>query len=813
MEFMKDLENFQIPKERFLRIMPELCNILEMVLKNQVTNSPFARNILNCYHNYLELNVFTQKELLNVDFIKLVMNLLTIPHLDRELHILVINCIIELINKISLNDDTNDIENSFEDNPINYKWFIYHEVRLLEPAVQIEPKNQERLQNFCCLFSYLCEKMLLMLFGITDTKALHNTSPDSMQNVVDTFEYEKWDVIECLNLVLNLINGQHFFVIDPCLHLWSTIGKLLHYASERVVEKFQAYIERFLEIIINAVKVDINIPQKHQSTHPTYLNRRKVSLSVSKLASVIKLDGFYEYLYELVVTSRANKSNIAESALYIIHDIIYYIPYKTAIEPSENTSLKLVAYICTKSSELKATARYFGISLIGDLLCKFDQEVGIMEDIMKFLISALEEKSYIAEAAAISLGKIFNEQWIKAVTRYDLLIEIGYNMERYNITKETNLLLLRGMSEVLDHLTDATFQNVMKQLLILQLNPLLSLLLKKMERNQLNFNLNNLQKPLTWIQRATALLRNITPMHKVNEKHPTVHPIVSILNEFWPILLEIMETFTDYKIALNEINKFICSLIRIAGCDSVHLIDQLIRRVILYYQYHTQSSFLIISKMLIEVFIDSADYKKIVAMMDKLSVITMTIISQHPQRLYILLDFFALCFTFLNMSPLLYFRSDFHEIVMRLTLYGCISMRDVVVEASLKLLSAKLNWGLERHRGSLRCRSLVRSFARKHSSDIVLAILLIYLERGKRSQPLPFAAKVIISLKSILFKDEFTSSFHIAIDLLVANGPQYHALDLDRNHLINAVLFTNNVSKMLSVLQNLSYYSKISISY
>lgn len=311
--------------------------------------------------------------------------------------------------------------------------------------------------------------------------------------------------------------------------------------------------------------------------------------------------------------------------------------------------------------------RYTSIMLLGELSEWIDNHPESLQAVLNFLLYSLNQKNGLAAAAATALTQICTACKSRMTCHLNGLLVIAASLDSYQITNESAISLLKGISIIVGRLQIDQLAQPLQDLCSYQIGPLRELeeANSKVERHQRT-------DPSYLLDRIAAIVRYTDPDVRENEEHPCF----AILCEVWPIISEIFNNYqTDSRIMERS-----CRCIRYAmrsiGKQAAPLLGPLVKQIVGLYAAQNHSCFLYLGSILVDEFANVSEQctQGLLDMMqafiqptfDRLQ--TVNGLKNNPDTVD---DFFRLCSRFLQRCPLPFLRSPIVTPILQCALLAC----------------------------------------------------------------------------------------------------------------------------------------------
>lgn len=328
---------------------------------------------------------------------------------------------------------------------------------------------------------------------------------------------------------------------------------------------------------------------------------------------------------------------------------------------------KVVEAILNLQENTHIAFRYTAIMLLGELSEWIDNHPQTLEAVLNFLLYSLHQKNGLAAAAAAALTQICTICKTRMTCHLSGLIQIAGSLDNFEITNESAISLLKGISIIVGRLPLSQLASPLQELCSFQLVPLQTLLSAnvKVDKNQRS-------DPGFWLDRLAAILRHTNPDVREND----VHPCLAIMMETWPSISLI---FTKYQSDLRIMERT-CRLVRYAmrsiGKQGAPLLEPLVKQIVELYAIHHHSCFLYLGSILVDEFANVSDQctQGLLDMMQAFIEPTFARLraenglKNNPDTVD---DFFRLCSRFLQRCPIPFLQSPIVTPIIQCALLAC----------------------------------------------------------------------------------------------------------------------------------------------
>lgn len=339
--------------------------------------------------------------------------------------------------------------------------------------------------------------------------------------------------------------------------------------------------------------------------------------------------------------------------------------------------------------------RYTSIMLLGELSEWIDNHPHSLEAVLNFLLYSLNQKNGLAAAAATALTQICTACKSRMTCHLDGLLHIAASLDSYQITNESAINLLKGISIIVGRLPIDQLPQKLQELCSFQIGPLRALV-------EANVKVDRHQRtdPSYWLDRIAAIIRYTDPDVRENDEHPCF----AVLWEVWPIISQI---FTKYQTDARIMERS-CRCIRYAmrsiGKQAAPLLERepLVKQIVEMYATHHHSCFLYLGSILVDEFanVNEQCTQGLLDMMQAfiqptfIRLQTENGLKNNPDTVD---DFFRLCSRFLQRCPLPFLQSTIVTPILQCALLACTLDHKDANLSVMKFFYSLLNCGRPQH--------------------------------------------------------------------------------------------------------------------
>lgn len=401
--------------------------------------------------------------------------------------------------------------------------------------------------------------------------------------------------------------------------------------------------------------------------------------------------------------------------------------------------------------------RYTSIMLLGELSEWIDNHPESLEAVLNFLLFSLNQKNGLAAAAAQALTMICTACKSRMTCHLNGLVQIAANLDSYEISNESAINLLKGISIIVGRLPVEQMRQPLQELCSFQITPLRALLEAnvKVDRHQRS-------DPSYWLDRLAAIIRYTDPDVRDSE----THPCFVVLCEVWPIISELLNKYQTELSIMERACRCLRYAMRSIGKQAAPMLEPLVKQIVELYARHHHSCFLYLGSILVDEFANVSDQctQGLLDMMQAFVEPTFARLQaenglkNNPDTVD---DFFRLCARFLQRCSIPFLQSAIVSPIIRCALLACTLDHKDANLSVMKFFYSLLNCG--RHHSSGKSNSdnnptvaatnaqkqhLVHQIVQAHGEALVVNLInasIYYLHSYMMSD----VADVLLEIKQI----------------------------------------------------------------
>ncbi|KAL5279891.1 Trn-SR family protein [Megaselia abdita] len=712
---------------------PQISEFLKFCMNSYGANPRYMNKILKCFNSWVRYSLVSPEFIGTSPLTQQVFSLLNSPDTTRELHDTAADCMCTLLTTFLLE---NIVHNQNPPQQGITEMDIFNGILALENAyhTSVAHEDTDKVSNYCRIFTVLGE-----------------TYVEKMISSEMTPHYS----IKALDLVLVCVGHFDYDIAEITFNLWYQLSDELYTKnSDQLNSFFKPYIERLIGALYRHAKMESDHTGLIDETESFYDFRQKVSQLIKDVAFIVGSGSIFKQMF-LILQEPSTTWESTESALFVMQNVA------KNILPEENEVIpKVVEAILNLPENTHIAVRYTSIMLLGELCDWIDSHPQSLQAVLNFLLFSLQQKNGLAPAAAISLTHICSANREQMTYHITGLIEISRSLDNFEISNELAIGLLKGFSLILSKVQAPQLQPVLREICSFQFLPLARIVeevsveaVQKGERND----------PSYWIDRACAIIRHTNP----NIRSTDIHPSVQILTDAWPLLSQVLEKYqTDVRI-IERTCRLIRYGLRMVGKQASHLLEPLVKQMVLLYNQHRHSCFLYLGSILVDEFARLDDcINGLLEMLKAFIEPTFNMLQMdnglknNPNTVD---DFFRLCSRFIECLPIAFLQSPLVTPIFQCALLSCSLDHTDAHTSVMKFFCNLLKCGKPNYRYP-EIRDIVRGIIAQNGDALVVNLIhasIFYLH----SYMLPDVADVLYELK-LVDKDNMEKYLCTALDAL-----------------------------------------------
>ncbi|KAI5710623.1 hypothetical protein M8J75_010212 [Diaphorina citri] len=494
-------------------------------------------------------------------------------------------------------------------------------------------EDLEKCMNYCKLFTELAESLLDRIVNESMTKQ----QPFS---------------IKALDLVLICVGHHDYEVASITFRLWYRLSEILYVKNDdSLTVLFKPHVERLIGALCKHCQLEPDLEGLLEEDHDFYDFRLKVSELVKDVVFIVGSSTCFRHMFNSL-----HENNVmweqTEAALYIMQSVA-----KNVLPEENDVVPKVVEAILHLPPSTHIAVRYTSLLLLGELCEWIDKHPHTLETILNFLLHCLQQPG-LASVTANALQSISTACCTHMVGHFNGLLQIIQCLDTLSISNDAAIGLLKGVAIIVSDMPQDQISEALKQLCLVQVKPLCELIEKQIKPEK-----NKKSDPVIWLDRLAAIFKHTSP-RIMSEPHPCQ----GVITELWPVLSKTCETYQQDARVMEHSSRCLRYAIRCVGKDFAHLLEPLVKQIVVLYSKHPHSSFLYLGSILVDEYATSHCVSGLLDMVQAFLPPTYAILQEedglknHPDTVD---DLFRLCTRFLQRAPIAFLTSSFISSVMQ----------------------------------------------------------------------------------------------------------------------------------------------------
>ncbi|XP_064600886.1 LOW QUALITY PROTEIN: transportin-3-like [Liolophura sinensis] len=486
--------------------------------------------------------------------------------------------------------------------------------------MSVAEEDMDKSVNYCRIFTEMAESVLESLVS-TPTQGLGD--------------------FRILELLLTCVGHHQYEVAEITFNFWYRLSEDLYQKNdEHITSLFKPFIQRLVIALCRHCQIDPDHEGVPNESDDFYDFRIKSSELIKDIVFIVGPLSCFTHMFENL-KAPSTTWDMSEASLFVMSAVAKNIlPEENEIVP------QVIQAILSLPENTHIAVRHTSIQLIGELCEWIEHHKQVLEPVLQFLLSGLQNPQ-LATVAATSLQSVCSMCRDQMTDHFTGLIQIVQAVDSFSVSNEAALGLLKGTATILGRMPHDKVTEGLKQLCSFQLTPLQKLLEEETGPPTKDKN----KDPTVWLDRLAAIFRHTNPT--INNGQ--IHPCQPVIQEVWPVLSAACE---KYQADVRVIERF-CRCVRFAvrcvGKGSASLLTPLVSQMVTLYQSHQHSCFLYLGSILVDEYGgDQSCVPGLLEMLQAFCVPTFKILEEpnglrnHPDTVD---DLFRLALRFTQRSP------------------------------------------------------------------------------------------------------------------------------------------------------------------
>lgn len=609
-----------------------VTEFLKVCLSNSGENSQIHIRILRCFTSWVSVQAITLPDVAENMVVAHAFHVLTNHQAVPAVHEAATDCVCALLQCLEDNNNQQTLELQ-----------LFSSVMALEESfhLSVAHEDQEKSMNYCRIFTELAESFL---------EKIVNGSCNNKPHFA----------LKILDLVLTCVGHHDYEVAEITFNLWYRLSEELYQKNnDSVTLLFKPYVERLIEALCRHCQMEPDHEGLLDDADEFSDFRVKVSELIKDVVFIVGSSNCFRQMF-LSLQRPGVTWDSSEAALFVMQSVA------KNILPEENDVVpKVVEAILNLPQTTHIAVRHTSVLLLGELCEWIEKHPQSLEPILNFLLFCLQQPQ-LATAAASALQNICSSCRDHMAVHFNGLVQIIQSLDTFSISNEAAIGLLKGVSVILGRMPPDQIQQAMKQICFFQINPLCQLV-----ENDVKTEKGTKTDPVLWLDRLAAIFRHTKPVVENGE----VHPCQSVITEVWPVLSNTCNKYQADIRVMERCCRCLRFAVRCVGKQSAHLLEPLVKQIVMLYQVYQHSCFLYLGSILVDEY--ASEPGCVQGLLDMLQAFlgpTFTILQEangmknHPDTVD---DFFRLCARFLQRAPVAFLQSATLSSILQCALLAC----------------------------------------------------------------------------------------------------------------------------------------------
>uniref|UniRef100_A0A8D8ZEZ3 Transportin-3 n=1 Tax=Cacopsylla melanoneura TaxID=428564 RepID=A0A8D8ZEZ3_9HEMI len=601
-----------------------VLEFLKTCQANSGDNVTLQTRVLKCYTSWLNANAISLSDITNDVVIVSAFQVLSNHQSSGTLHDAATDCISALLPIIEFN-------NNFDAVNLN----VFTCILSLEEQfhLSVAHEEQEKCMNYCKLFTELAESLLDRIVR---------------ESILDQLSFS----IKALDLVLICVGHHDYEVASITFRLWYRLSEILYAKNdESLTLKFKPHVERLIGALCKHCQIEPDLEGLLEEDHDFYDFRLKVSELVKDVVFIVGSSTCFRHMFNSLQENNVMWEQ-TEAALYIMQSVA-----KNVLPEENDVVPKVVEAILHLPPNTHIAVRYTSLLLLGELCEWIDKHPHTLETILNFLLHCLQQPG-LASVTANALQSISTACCTHMVAHFNGLLQIIRCLDTLTITNDAAIGLLKGVAIIVSDMPPDQISGALKELCLVQVKPLCELIEKQTKPEK-----NKKSDPVLWLDRLAAIFKHTSP--RTMSEPP---PCQGVITELWPVLSRTCDTYQEDARIMEHACRCLRYAIRCVGKDFTHLLEPLVKQMVVLYSKHPHSSFLYLGSILVDEYATTHCVAGLLDMVQAFLPPTYNLLQQedglknHPDTVD---DLFRLSTRFLQRAPMAFLTSNFISSVMQ----------------------------------------------------------------------------------------------------------------------------------------------------
>lgn len=599
---------------------PMLVQLLTAVMEAALDDSKTKERVMHCLGSWLSVYAIPQQHLIGSKLLHLPFAIMANHETPLILHNAATECICSALIAV-------------EDLSKNYHLaqMLYEGVTsLLEPYhMSVAIQDLEKSMNYCRIFTEMAETFLEAMIATPN---------------------QGFGDLRTLELLLTCIGHHHFEVADITFNFWNRLSEVLYDENKpEIIAVFQPYVQRLVIALCRLCQYESSqdgLPDEADDFDDFRVR------SVDLVKDVEFIVGAANIIVQMFETLKGSGSGtpwqVAEAAIFIMAAVAKYIDLT-----EESAVPQVIQGITGQQPGTHLAVLHSSMKLIGEFSKWINVHPQLLEPSMQFLLNGLHH-SKLSTIAAESIQKLCSVCAEHMVAQFSGLLLVVQAIDTLNVTLSAGLGLLKACSLILARLSFADIAEGVRQLCILQVEPLNKII----SLGDVRVNRDEKQTdPSVWLDRLSVIFRHTTP----SVPEGKVHPCQDAIQQVWPVLSRCFQKYGGDIRIIERCCRCVRYAVRCLGKKSTVLLNPVLSQIVEQYQHHPHSCYLYLGSVLVDEYgLEPTCISPMLNMLQALSTPTFKMLEEqdglrnHPDTVD---DLFRLTTRFIQTNPVAFLQS------------------------------------------------------------------------------------------------------------------------------------------------------------
>ncbi|XP_067009893.2 transportin-3 isoform X2 [Anabrus simplex] len=609
-----------------------VTEFLNVCLSNSGELSQIHIRILRCFTSWVSIQAITLPDVAENIVVAHAFHVLSNHQAVAGVHEAATDCVCALLQCLEDNNNQQSLEMQ-----------LFSGVMTLEESfhLSVVHEDQEKSMNYCRIFTELAESFL---------EKIVNGSCNNKPHFA----------VKILDLVLTCVGHHDYEVAEITFNLWYRLSEELYQKNnDTLTLMFKPYVERLIAALCRHCQMEPDHEGLLEDGDDFSDFRLKVAELIKDVVFIVGSSNCFRQMF-VNLQQTGVTWDTSEAALFVMQAVA------KNILPEENDVVpKVVEAILHLPENTHIAVRYTSLLLLGELCEWIERHPQSLEPVLNFLLFCLQQPN-LASAAAAALQSICSACRDHMAVHFNGLVQIIQSLDTFSISNEAAIGLLKGVSIILGRMPSDQIQQAMKEICWFQINPLCQLV-----ENDVKTERGTKTDPVLWLDRLAAIFRHTKP----SVENGQIHPCQAVITEIWPVLSNACNKYQADLRIMERCCRCLRFAVRCVGKQSVHLLEPLVKQIVVLYQLYQHSCFLYLGSILVDEY--ATEPGCVQGLLDMLQAFigpTFTVLQEpnglknHPDTVD---DLFRLCARFILRAPVQFLQCPALSSIIQCALLAC----------------------------------------------------------------------------------------------------------------------------------------------